>query len=34
VADVRDVLIDHLTAAEPEMLGIIGDEVRERLAAL
>lgn len=34
VADVRDVLIDHLTAIEMETLGIIGDKVRERLAAL
>lgn len=34
VADVRDVLIDHLTATELEMLGAIGDKVRERLAAL
>ena len=34
VADVRDVLIDHLTAPELETLGIIGDKVRERLAAL
>ncbi len=34
VADVRDVLIDHLTAKEMETLGIIGDKVRKRLAAL
>jgi DNA-binding MarR family transcriptional regulator len=34
VADVRDVLIDHLTAAELEMLSTIGDKVRERLVAL
>ena len=34
VADVRDVLIDHLTPEELEMLTTIGDKVRERLAAL
>jgi len=34
VADVRDVLIDHLTATELAMLVTIGDKVRERLAAL
>jgi DNA-binding MarR family transcriptional regulator len=34
VADVRDVLIDQLTAAELTMLVTIGDKVRERLAAL
>jgi DNA-binding MarR family transcriptional regulator len=34
VADVRDVLIDHLTATELKMLATIGDKVRERLAAL
>ncbi|GAB3895494.1 hypothetical protein GCM10027612_48330 [Microbispora bryophytorum subsp. camponoti] len=34
VADVRDVLIDHLTAEEMAMLVTIGDKVRERLAAL
>ncbi len=34
VTDVRDVLIDHLTAAELEMLAAIGDKVQERLAAL
>lgn len=34
VADVRDVLIDHLTATEMETLGTIGDKVRDRLAAL
>jgi DNA-binding MarR family transcriptional regulator len=34
VADVRDVLIDHLTATELEILSTIGDKVRERLAAL
>lgn len=34
VADIRDALIDHLTATELEMLGTIGDKVRERLAAL
>ena len=34
VADVRDVLIDHLTATELEMLSTVGDKVRERLATL
>jgi DNA-binding MarR family transcriptional regulator len=34
VADVRDVLIDHLTATELEVLSGIGDKVCERLAAL
>ena len=34
VADVRDVLIDHLTVTELEVLGTIGDKVRERLKAL
>jgi hypothetical protein len=34
VADVRDVLVDHLTAAELAMLVTIGDKVGERLAAL
>jgi DNA-binding MarR family transcriptional regulator len=34
VADVREVLVDHLTAAELEMLATIGDKVRARLAAL
>jgi DNA-binding MarR family transcriptional regulator len=34
VADVRDAFIDHLTAAELEMLATIGDKVRERLATL
>lgn len=34
VADVRDVLIDHLTAPELQMLVTIGDKVRKRLAAL
>jgi DNA-binding MarR family transcriptional regulator len=33
LADVRDVLIDHLTAAELETLVAIGDKVRERLSA-
>jgi DNA-binding MarR family transcriptional regulator len=33
VADVRDVLIDQLTAAELEVLATIGDKVRDRLAA-
>jgi DNA-binding MarR family transcriptional regulator len=33
VADVRDVFIDHLTAAELETLAAIGDKVRERLTA-
>jgi DNA-binding MarR family transcriptional regulator len=34
VADVRDVLIDRLTAPELQMLVTIGDKVRKRLAAL
>ena len=34
VADVRNVLIDHLTATEMETLGAISDKVRDRLAAL
>jgi DNA-binding MarR family transcriptional regulator len=34
VTDVRDALIDHLTAAELEVLAAIGDKVRDRLAAL
>jgi DNA-binding MarR family transcriptional regulator len=34
VADVRDVLIDHLTATELDMLATVGDKVRQRLAAL
>lgn len=34
VADVRDALIDHLTATELEMLTTIGDKIRERLATL
>jgi DNA-binding MarR family transcriptional regulator len=34
VADVRDVLIDHLTAPELDTLSAIGDKVRQRLAAL
>ncbi|MDT0264114.1 MarR family winged helix-turn-helix transcriptional regulator [Jatrophihabitans lederbergiae] len=34
LTDVRDVLIDHLTATELEMLATIGDKVHERLAAL
>jgi DNA-binding MarR family transcriptional regulator len=34
VADVRDALIDHLTAAELDTLAAIGDKVRERLATL
>ena len=34
VADVRDVLIDQLTAAELDTLVTIGDKVRDRLAAL
>ena len=33
-ADVRDVLIDHLTATELKTLGSIGDKVRRRLAVL
>lgn len=34
VADVRSVLIDHLSATELAMLAAIGDKVRERLAVL
>jgi DNA-binding MarR family transcriptional regulator len=34
VADVRDVLIDHLTESELTTLTTIGDKVHERLAAL
>ncbi len=34
VADVREVLIDHLTATELEMLTTIGDKVHDRLLAL
>jgi DNA-binding MarR family transcriptional regulator len=34
VADVRDALIDQLTAAELRTLTTIGDKVRDRLAAL
>ena len=34
VVDVREVLLDHLTAAELETLTTVGDKVRERLAAL
>ena len=34
VADVREVLIDHLTATELEMLNTIGDKVHDRLVAL
>lgn len=34
VADVRDVLIDHLSVPELEMLASVGDTVRKRLAAL
>jgi DNA-binding MarR family transcriptional regulator len=34
VADVREALIDHLTATELEMLTTIGDKVRDRLATL
>ncbi len=33
VADIRAVVIDHLTPAELETLTVIGDKVRERLAA-
>jgi DNA-binding MarR family transcriptional regulator len=33
VADIREVVIDHLTPAELETLTVIGDKVRERLAA-
>lgn len=32
VSDVRDVFVDHLTAAELETLVTIGDKVRARLA--
>ena len=34
LTDVRDVLIDHLTATEMEMLVAIGDKVHERLETL
>jgi DNA-binding MarR family transcriptional regulator len=34
VADVREALIDHLTATELETLATIGDKVRARLMAL
>jgi DNA-binding MarR family transcriptional regulator len=34
VANVRDALIDHLTATELQSLITIGDKVRERMAAL
>ena len=34
VTDVRNVLIDHLTAAEMETLSAIGDKVQARLAVL
>lgn len=34
VADVREVLIDQLSATELETLAAIGDKVRERLATL
>lgn len=34
VADVRDVIIDHLTETELEMLSTVGDKIRERLATL
>ncbi len=34
VADVREVLIDHLTATELEMLNTIGHKVHDRLVAL
>jgi DNA-binding MarR family transcriptional regulator len=34
VDDVRNALIDHLTAAELHTLAVIGDKVRERLAEL
>lgn len=33
VADVRDAVVDHLTAAELDALTVIGDKVRKRLAA-
>ncbi|MFD7003068.1 MarR family winged helix-turn-helix transcriptional regulator [Streptomyces mirabilis] len=34
VADVRNVLIDHLTPVQLELLCEIGDQVRQRLAEL
>ena len=34
VANVRDVLVDHLTESELRTLVSIGDKVRDRLAAL
>jgi hypothetical protein len=34
VGDVRNVLIDHLSAAELDTLAEIGERVRERLALL
>lgn len=34
VADVRDALIDHLTAEELELLSAVGDKVRWRLTEL
>jgi DNA-binding MarR family transcriptional regulator len=34
VSDVRNVLVDHLTATELETLATIGDKVQQRLAAL
>lgn len=34
VTDVRDAVIDQLTAAELQTLAAIGDKVRERVAAL
>lgn len=34
VADVRDTLIDHLTAAELETINTISDKVHKRLAEL
>jgi len=34
VADVRDALIDHLTAEELELLSAVGDKVRGRLTEL
>ncbi|MEV7045120.1 MarR family transcriptional regulator [Amycolatopsis sp. NPDC051061] len=33
VADIREVVVDHLTPAELEALAAIGDKVRERLEA-
>ncbi|VVJ19563.1 Transcriptional regulator [Amycolatopsis camponoti] len=33
VADIREVVVDHLTAAELEALTAISDKVRKRLAA-